>query len=144
MPRSSSRRGKPIESVVVFTGVTPHDVYETLLDARRQATFTGGEALISRRVGGMFTTFDGWASGRQIELVPDRKIVQTWRSEDWPSGTTSTCTYELRSVPTGTELRFRQTDVPSSLRASIAKGWAEYYWRPMQALFDSGADERKG
>lgn len=114
---------------------TPHQVYELLMDEKQHASFTGGETKISRKVGGDFTTFDGWASGKNVELVPDQKIVQTWRADDWPTGHYSTISIKLLKAPKGTKLLFTQTDVPAAYAKSIAQGWKDYYWEPMkQAL----------
>lgn len=136
MPRSSKAKSGTIDQTVVFSGVSPHQVYETLLDSTQHAAFTGGEALISRRTGGAFTTFDGWATGKNIKLKADQLIVQTWRTEDWPADAISICTYQLAAVPNGTKLVFHQVDVPAAFMKTIAQGWREYYWRPMQKLFD--------
>lgn len=115
----------------------PHQVYELLMDSTKHAAFSGGETQISRKVGGSFHTFDGWASGKNIELVPDQKIVQTWRGDDWPAGHYSTVKFQLIKAPQGTKLLFTQTDVPASVAKDIAKGWREYYWEPMkQALIE--------
>ncbi|MBE3119725.1 MAG: hypothetical protein IMZ50_13355 [Candidatus Atribacteria bacterium] len=42
---------KVINQTVTFK-VTPHDIYETLMDSKKHAAFTGGKASISRAVGG--------------------------------------------------------------------------------------------
>lgn len=111
---------------------TPHDVFELLMDEKQHAEFTGGEAKVSRSVGGSFVTFDGWASGKNVELVKDKKIVQTWRADDWPDGHYSTITIQLIKAPKDTKLLFTQTDVPIMFGKDVAKGWKEYYWEPMK------------
>lgn len=74
MPRSIKQ--------IVMIQATPEDVYEALMDSRRHAKLTGGGARISRKVGGRFSVFDGYAKGKNLKLVPGRKIVQTWRADD--------------------------------------------------------------
>lgn len=61
---------------------SPHDVYEALMDSKKHAKFTGGKASISREVGGKFSAFNGYAEGINLQLVPDKKIVQSWRASD--------------------------------------------------------------
>lgn len=124
-----------IEQEVTILGATPHQVFEVLMDQQQHAALTKGEAQISRRVGGSFSTFDGWASGKQLELVPDTKIVQTWRAEDWPIGVISTCVYVLSAVRGGTKVNFQQTGIPKTFLKSVSQGWHDYYWEPLQALF---------
>ncbi|MFA5051577.1 MAG: SRPBCC family protein [Patescibacteria group bacterium] len=111
---------------------TPHQVYEVWMDSDKHSQLTGSEATISRVVGGEFTTFGGWATGKNIELIPDKKIIQTWRADDWPAGHFSTLTVHLLPAPGGTKILFTQTGVPLSLAKSVAQGWKDFYWEPMK------------
>ena len=70
---------KIIQQTVTFKA-SPHEVYETLLDSARHAAFSGSPAEISREVGGAYSAYDGYISGKNIKLVPDREIVQSWRA----------------------------------------------------------------
>ena len=74
---------KTIKQKIIFKA-TPEDVYEALMDSKKHSKFTGSKAVISRRVGGKFTCYDGSLSGETIELVANKRIVQRWRSDDWP------------------------------------------------------------
>lgn len=113
---------------------TPHQVFELLMDSTKHASFTGGEAKISRKVGGSFSIFDGWAEGKNLEVVKDKKIIQHWRGSDWPAGHFSTVTFTLLPAPKGkTKLLFLQTAVPVSVAKDVAQGWRDYYWAPMKA-----------
>lgn len=132
---SPSSKTGTIEQEIDILGATPHDVFELLMDAQQHAALTGGEAKISRKVGGAFIVFDGWASGVQRELVQDATIVQTWRADDWPEGSVSTCTYQFKSIPGGTRIHFLQTEVPKAFVKTVGKGWHQYYWKPMQKMF---------
>jgi activator of HSP90 ATPase len=114
----------------------PHEVYEALMDAKIHAEFTSGEVTISRKLGGKFSTFDGYAEGINVELEQDKKIVQTWRAEDWPEGHYSRATFSLTKVAGGTKLTFTQTGVPSDQYDDIAQGWKDYYWAPMKKLLE--------
>ena len=111
-----------------------HDVYEALMDSKKHAEFTGGKAVISRKVGGKFSAFDGYAKGVNLELVPDKKIVQSWRGSDWPEGHYSKATFSLQQVEGGTQLTFTQTEVPEDQYESISQGWRDYYWKPMKKM----------
>jgi activator of HSP90 ATPase len=115
---------------------SPHDVYEALMDSKKHAEFTGGKATISRKVGGKFSAFDGYAKGVNLELVPDKKIVQSWRAEDWPEGHYSQATFAFIKVEDGTKLTFTQTGVPDDQYDSVAQGWKDYYWAPMKEMLE--------
>lgn len=124
---------KTIKQSVTFPA-TAHEIYETLMDSKKHAAFTGDEAEISREVGGSFSTFSGYARGTNLELVPDKKIVQTWRASDWPEGYYSRVTFWLEETDGSTQLTFEQTDVPEDFYDDIYQGWQDYYWSPMQEM----------
>lgn len=113
---------------------SPHEVYEALMDARIHARFTGGGAKISRKVGGAFSVFDGYAEGVNLELVPDRKIAQRWRASDWPPDHYSTLTFSLTRITGGTRLTLRQRGVPAGQVKAISDGWREFYWAPLKTM----------
>ncbi len=126
---------KNIRQTATFK-VSAHDVYEALMDAKKHAVFTGGKATISRKVGGKFSVFDGYAEGKNVELIPDKKIVQTWRASDWPEGHYSRVTFMLEESDGKTKLTFTQSDVPDEQSADISQGWRDYYWKPMKELLE--------
>ncbi len=116
-----------IEQTVEFNS-TAHEVYEMLMDEKKHSDFTGAPASISRKVGGEFSVWDGYAKGENIKLVPDQKIVQTWRASDWPKDAVSEVTFELTDKNGKCELRFTQTGIPEEFTKDISKGWEDNYW----------------
>ena len=56
----------------------PHEVYEALMDSGKHSEITGDTAKISLMKGGQFSTFNGYATGQNLELQEDKKIVQSW------------------------------------------------------------------
>jgi activator of HSP90 ATPase len=127
---------KLIQQTVTFKA-SPHEIYEMLMDSARHAAFTGDAADISRAVGGEFTAYGGYITGKNLELLPDQKIVQSWRAADWTEGLFSTVTFAL--IPTaggGTRLDFTQAGVPDGTEAEFAQGWNDNYWTPMRAMLE--------
>ena len=126
---------KIIQQTVTFKA-SPHEVYETLLDSARHAAFSGSPAEISREVGGAYSAYDGYISGKNIKLVPDREIVQSWRAVDWPVGKYSTVTFLLLPIPDGTRLNFSHVDVPDGTEEEFTRGWIDNYWEPMKKMLE--------
>lgn len=124
-----------IKQVVIFR-TSPHNLYEALMDSKKHAAFTGSQARISRQVGGEFTAYDNYISGKNIELVPDKMIVQDWRAVDWPEGYFSRVKFEFTAVPEGTRLEFTHTDVPEGTEAEFTQGWIDNYWDPMKKFLE--------
>ena len=125
----------PIQQTVTFKA-TPHQVYEALMDSAKHAAFTGDAAEISREVGGAYSAYGGYISGQNLELLPDQKIVQSWRAVDWPEGQFSTITFVLLPIPGGTRLNFTHMDVPDGTEEEFTQGWIDNYWNPMKAMLE--------
>lgn len=125
---------------VVYFNVPPQKVYDTLLDEDIHAKFTGSRAKINKEIGGKFSVWDDYASGENKELIPGGKIVQTWRASDWPEDVYSTVTFEFYPHDKGTELVFKHEGVPKDQEDDISKGWANYYWKPLEKYFSQLSD----
>jgi len=126
---------KTIRQTVTFKAGA-HEVYEALMDSKKHAKFTSGAASISRKVGGKFSAYDGYAEGTNLELIPDEKIVQTWRGSDWPDGVYSKTTYTLKPVAGGTRLTFTQSGIPDEFFEDVGQGWHDFYWAPMKEMLE--------
>ncbi len=122
-----------IHQTVIFNAL-PLAVYELLMDEKQHAAFTEAPARIGKQVNDTFEVFEGYCQGKNLELIPGVKIVQEWNfAEDgWPDDHYSICTFELRPVDVGTELKFTQTGVPIHKLEALEFGWKEYYWDRMQ------------
>ena len=119
-------------------------IYEALLDTKQfdemtrlipsmqTAKLGNSPTEISRKLGGRFTLFRGHIIGRQIELVPDQRIVQAWRVVDWDPGVYSIAKFELSQQGSGTRLVFDHSAFPVGLAKHLADGWKEHYWEPLQ------------
>ncbi len=74
---------------------------------------TGGRAAdIADDVGGAVSMFGGDIRGRNVELVPGKRVVQAWRSQAWPEGVYSIVRFELAPEGKGTKLVFDQAGHP--------------------------------
>jgi activator of HSP90 ATPase len=125
---------KTIKQSVTFKAGA-HTVYELLMDSKKHSVLAGDEARISRKVGGKFNV-GGYIEGVNLELVPDEKIVQTWRYEDWPKGHYSKAAFSLKEQAGKTRLTFTQTGVPEEFYEDIKQGWIDYYWTPMKEILE--------
>jgi activator of HSP90 ATPase len=131
----SNMKSNSIHQTVTFHA-TPHEVYEALMDSKKHASFTGGKASISRAVGGRISAYDGYIDGKNIELVPDEKIVQDWRAVDWPEGYYSRVVFTLTGIPQGTRLEFQHDSLPEGTKEEFSHGWQDNYWEPMKRFLE--------
>jgi uncharacterized protein YndB with AHSA1/START domain len=121
-------------------------VYEALTDAKQfdkviqlsgvmQAMHLADKpAEISREVGGTFALFGGYITGRHVELVPNERIVQAWRTGRWAPGVYSIAKFELVEQGGGTRIVFDHTGFPKGEAESLASGWKAHYWEPLDKL----------
>ena len=123
---------RTIEQEVELPG-TPMEVYEAYLDPARHAAFTCYPAEIERRIGGSMRAGGDYIHGEILELVPNARIVQSWRASDFPEGHTSRLELELDPLENGTLLRMVHSGVPAEMETGIAEGWHKHYWEPLRA-----------
>ena len=128
-------RVKTITQKVVIPA-EPAKVYKAFVNARVHAAVTGAGATGSARVGSRFTAWDRYISGVHRELVRDRRIVQEWRTTEWPAGAEpSRVEFSFKAVRGGTEVRMVHSNVPAEQAEAYRKGWIDYYWEPLKAYF---------
>jgi activator of HSP90 ATPase len=114
---------------------SPQRVYEALLDAKQFSAFSGLPAEIHREAGGDFSCFGGHIVGRNVDLVPNQRIVQAWRVVGWPEGAYSIVKFELKAQGSGTRVILDHRGFPEGLKDHLAQGWKEHYWDNLTKYF---------
>ncbi len=111
--------------------VAPQRIYDALLDSKQFAAFSGLPAEIDPKAGGSFSMFGGMIVGRNIELVPNARIVQAWRPTHWDPGVYSIAKFELKAAGKGTQVILDHTGFPEGDFDSLSSGWKLHYWERM-------------
>lgn len=88
-------------------------------------------AEIRNEAGGAFSLFGGYISGRNIELVPNERIVQAWRAGSWGVGMYSIARFELVEQGAETKIVFDHTGFPKGDAEHLAEGWRTNFWEPL-------------
>jgi activator of HSP90 ATPase len=109
----------------------PSRVYELLVDGARFTALTGAPATGEGSEGAAFTAFGGHITGRHVELVPGKRVVQAWRAKTWPEGLYSIARFELAADGSGTKLVFDHTGFPEDMKEHLSQGWKANYWDKM-------------
>lgn len=120
----------------------PERIYEAWLDGREHSAFTGGgTASVDPRVGGAFTAWDGYIQGTTQALEPGRRIVQRWRTTDFPpEAPDSLLEVLLEETPRGTRVTLVHTNIPDGQGQEYKQGWKDYYLAPMKQYFAGNKD----
>lgn len=133
---------KTIKQVVIVSA-SPEEVYHAYLDPKKHGEFTGSKATGDPVVGGKMTAWDGYISGRYLELKDGERIVQEWITTDWVEGyPASRLELTFKKVPEGTEITMVNSNVPKEQADEVADGWMEFYWNPLKEYF-SGKPKTK-
>ena len=115
---------------------TPDAVYDAWIDGEKHSQMTGGAATGWPESGAEFTAWDGYIRGRNLALEPGERIVQSWRTTQFPeSARDSRIEVTLEAVDGGTRLTLRHSDIPEGQGKSYETGWADHYFEPMKAYF---------
>ena len=120
----------------VVLPTTPEEAYDAFIDAKQHSAFTGSKATCDPRVGGEFTAWDGYISGKNLDLEKGKRIVQEWSTNEWPEGyPPSRLELTFRKVKDGTELTMVHSEVPQEQAEDYKQGWIDNYWSLLKEYF---------
>jgi uncharacterized protein YndB with AHSA1/START domain len=112
------------------------EIYDAWLDSLAHTEMTGGEAAMSDAVGEEVVAWGGYITGRNLELVPGERIVQSWRTGHFTDQhEDSIITVTLEEIADGTLLTLVHSKVPADQTHYEQGGWQEHYFEPMQEYF---------
>ena len=115
---------------------SPQEIYEAWLDSVVHSEMTGSEASMSEETGAQVSAWDGYITGRNLELVPGERIVQSWRTTQFTNEhEDSQIIVTLEAVEDGTLLTLEHTNVPDAQKSYEEGGWQKHYFDPMKEYF---------
>jgi uncharacterized protein YndB with AHSA1/START domain len=119
---------------------SPARLYSLYLDPKEHAAFTGAPVRIAARAGARFEAFRGALSGTILQVVPNRLIVQSWRSTQFAKrDLDSTLILSFWPDPQGGKIEVTHVNVADSDFAGVSEGWFKYYWNPWRAYLEKKA-----
>ena len=122
-----------------LTNSKKFDAVTRLSDALTLVTAPGAKpTFISHELGGPFTLFGGYITGRNLELLPGERLVQAWRAGSWNAADYSIVRFVLVAAGAGTKLLFDHRGFPDDQGASLAYGWRVHYWEPLGKFLAGG------
>jgi activator of HSP90 ATPase len=124
-------------TLVTIIAAAPREIYEAWLDSSGHSRMTGSHAIINPVVGGKFSAWDGYIEGTTLELQPYSRIVQAWRTSEFPpESKDSHLEILLKEVGEDkTEITVVHTEIPDGQAAEYRQGWEDYYFKPMLEYF---------
>ncbi len=131
----SSKTSTIIDRIIIEA--SPNEVYDAFMDPTKHSEFTGSKATGKPKVGNKFSAWDGYISGKNIELKKGKKIVQDWITTDWPKDFhPSRLELEFNDLGDKTEIKMIHSGVPKNQETSLRQGWIDFYWKPLKEYFE--------
>jgi uncharacterized protein YndB with AHSA1/START domain len=111
--------------------VPPEEVFAFFTDADKWTAWQGTEAEVELEPGGLWrvnVTGDGFASGRVLEVVENKRIVFTWGWEQGPPVPPGSTTVSIELLPeeSGTLIRLTHSGLPAEMVEIHRHGWEHY------------------
>jgi activator of HSP90 ATPase len=123
-----------------FFPLPPSKLFSAWLSTKSHSSFTGSPAKISAKTGGKFTAWDGYISGTTTQIIKDKKIVQKWRTTEFPDKSPdSLVTLEFEKAKDGTKLVLTHSEIPQGQAQEYKQGWEDFYFKPMREYFSKGS-----
>ena len=111
-------------------------IYNAWLSTQGHTLMTGSPAKVHGHANGDFTAWDGYIWGTFLELEPNKRIVQLWRTGEFPENAEdSRVEILLEESNNKTKLTLVHTHMPEDQVNSYKTGWLDFYFKPMKEYF---------
>ncbi len=123
-------------TLVVTINAKAEKFYEAYLSSEGHTALTGSPARVDGTVDGDFTAWDGYIQGMFLELEKNKRIVQAWRTAEFPAETEDSIVEILLEEDHGkTKLTLKHTNIPEGQADDYKAGWEDFYFKPMREYF---------
>ncbi|MHA4847792.1 SRPBCC domain-containing protein [Flavitalea antarctica] len=112
----------------------PEEVYNALTNPATIQLWSGEPAEMSTEPGSEFALWDESISGKNLEFIPGKKIVQEWYFGDQEEK--SIVTIIIHDHKQGSSVELRQTNIPDEDFENIVEGWNVNYFGSLDEFFD--------
>lgn len=110
-------------------------VWKALTDQKDIEGWGAGPAKMDDKKNTQFEIWGGDIRGKNIEVIPNKNLVQEWQYKGWEKP--SKVTFSLRQKDEVTELELLHEDVPNSESEDIEQGWKDYYLGPLKDFVEN-------
>ena len=114
---------------------TAETIFSAWLDSKKHTDMTGGQAAVTDQVGEIFTAWDGYISGKNLELQSPGRILQSWRTTEFDeSDPDSILEIQFLQDQDSTRVVIVHSELPEH-GLQYQQGWIEAYFTPMKDYF---------
>jgi len=112
----------------------PSDVYSALTNPFTIEIWSGYPAQMSEEPGSEFSLWEGDITGKNLEFIKDRKVVQEWYFGEQKDKSIVTIT--IQPDREDSQVTVEHTNIPDDDFDDIAEGWREYYFGAILNFFN--------
>lgn len=111
------------------------EVWKALTNEEYIQDWGGSPVKMDDKVGTEFEFWGGEIWGKNIEAVPNEKLVQEWYGGNWDKP--SLVTFYLFKEDGKTRLELVHESLPEKEYDNFEDGWKEYYLGPLQEMLEN-------
>lgn len=120
-------------TLIVTINAKAEKIYEAFLSSEGHTAITGSPARVDGTVDGDFTAWDGYIQGMFLELEKNKRIVQAWRTAEFPSEAEDSIVEILLEEDHGkTKMTINHSNIPEGQADEYKTGWEDFYFKPMR------------
>jgi len=130
-------------TITVTINAKAEAIYKAWLSTEGHSAITGSPAKVDGTINGDFTAWDGYIWGMFLELEPNHRILQAWRTAEFPSEAEDSIVEILLVETTGldtpqkargysTIITLKHSNIPAGQADSYKTGWEDFYFKPMR------------
>ncbi len=112
----------------------PEEVFAALTNSFQIELWSGYPADMRAKEGYEFSLWEGDITGINLEVKPNRLLVQEWFFGETEHR--SVVRIELKKRPGGTDAQLRHTNIPEEVFDEITTGWRDYYLGSIRAMLE--------
>lgn len=112
----------------------PEEVFTALTNPFQIELWSGYPAEMQPEAGYIFSLWEGDISGVNLEVVPNRLLVQEWFFGEQKEQSIVRMT--LKKQKNGTLLELEHTHIPEDVYDEITEGWRDYYLGSMKSMLE--------
>ena len=123
-------------TLTVMINAKAGTIYKAWLSSEGHSAITGSPAKVEGVVGGNFVAWDGYIEGMFLELKENKRIVQAWRTTEFPAEAEDSIVEILLEENHGkTKLTLKHSNIPEGQADGYKSGWDDFYFTPMKKYF---------
>ena len=115
---------------------TPDMVYNDWINGKSHTAMTGGLATIEPAIGSIHTAWDGYITGEILELEDNKRILMTWRTEEFDEEIEDSLVEVLfLNENGGCKVQLNHTQLQDGDGEKYKQGWEDHYFEPMKDFY---------